>query len=249
MWCYDFAHRGRLDLTGDDVALANRVARMAESFSRAGERTHLSLHVSGSVTGAAPRTVLSLSVSSPPPPEWRRDPRAGISREVGSGLTTILERRSYVRTSQGVARTLRATGFAEGAQNHALEGLCERLSWLTVSLHALALPSARAQRVTSRAVHRVGTDAQFTRGAGFRWSARQQRGLEILRHRELAVASGAALCRWALYVVVCAPTLAVLKERVEETLSCARSGGLRLESGVGVQYEWLIFQLPGGPGW
>ena len=250
VWCYDFVHHGRLDLAGHDVALASRLARTAESLAESGERAHVALRVESSAeVDAAVRTVICLSVPSPPSSEWRRDPRAGLSPAIGAGVVALVERRDYVRTPHDVVRTLRAVGFAEATPENALEVLSERFSWLSISLHATVLPRERARRVTSRAVHRIDTDARFARGAGYRWSAHHERRLEALSQREYAVASGAALCHWALYVVVRAPTLDELKERVDETLGAARGAGLRLEKGVGLQYEWLLFQAPGGPGW
>jgi hypothetical protein len=146
-------------------------------------------------------------------------------------------------------RTLRATAFSPGRESEALEALSERAAWLTLSLHASVIPTARARRVTSRAVHRVGSDAALTRGAGFRWSARHEKELEALRSREASVAAGAALCQWALYVVVRAQSLAELRSRVAETRQVSRESGLRLDPGTGVQGEWFTYQLPGGPGW
>jgi hypothetical protein len=161
----------------------------------------------------------------------------------------MIERRHYVRTPGCVVRTLRVTNFAPGRASAALETLGEYGSGLSLSLHAGIVPLARARRLTSRAVHRVGTDAEFARSAGFRWSARDQKGLDALRDREESVARGAALCQWALYVVVSAPTVSELCRRVHDTREVARAAGLGLDPGVGVQGEWFIFQLPGGPGW
>jgi hypothetical protein len=239
-----------LDLCGRDVVLATRLARMVESFAGGGDRAHVALHVdTGERSGVPARTALSVSVAAPVPGEWRRHNAAGVPRSLSIGRTAMIERRHYVRTPRSVVRTLRVEDFAAGRAGVALETLGEYGSGLALSLHAGVVPLARARRLTSRAVHRVGTDAEFARGAGFRWSARDQKGLDALRDREEAVAQGAALCQWALYVVVSADTVSELRRRVHETREMARAAGLRLDPGVGVQGEWFIFQLPGGPGW
>jgi hypothetical protein len=248
VWCYDFVHRGRLDLANRDVALADRLAYLADSLAEAGEVAHLAIHVESSGSGLV-RTALSVTVPAVPPPEWRRDPRSGVARALAVGRTPLVERREYVRTAHEVVRTLRVASFAPGREAQALERLSEQLSWLTLSLHSSVLPASRARRMTSRAVHRMGSDAQLARSAGFRWSARREWELDALRQREQVVAGGTALCRWALYLVVHATSLAQLRSRVNELEEIARAAGLRLEAGVAVQSEWFAFQLPGGPGW
>jgi len=248
VWCYDFVHRGRLDLATRDESLARRLANLADSLADAGQDTHLAIHVEKACDGEV-RTVLSMTVPSRPSREWRRDARSGVSRLLSVGRTPIIERRTYVRAPDAVARTLRVSHFAPGRESAALERLSDELSWLTLSLHASVLPALRARRVTSRAVHRVGSDAQLARSAGFRWSARREWELEGLRQREQVVASGSALCQWALYLVVHASSLAQLRSRVHELVEITRSVGLQLDHGVARQAEWLAFQLPGGPGW
>ena len=250
VWCYEFTHRGRLDLSGHDLILASRLARMVESFAAGADHVHVALHVdTGERSGVGARTSMSVSVGAPVPSEWRRHSGAGVPRSLSIGRSAVLERRHYVRTPQCVLRTLRVSDYAAGRAGVALESLGEYGSGLTLSLHASVVPSARARRLTARAVHRVGTDAEFARGAGFRWSARDQKGLNALREREELVAHGAALCQWALYVVVSADTVSELRRRVHQTRDVARAAGVGLDLGVGVQGEWFTWQLPGGPGW
>ena len=248
VWTYDFAHRGRLDLAGHDVALALRLARMAESMATAGGDAHLALHVEA-CDDESVVTVLSTTSPVAAPAEWRRDRDARIPHTLRIGRNAMIERRDYLRTRDHVMRTLRVSDFAPGREASALETLSERVSWLTLSVHATVLPAVRARRVASRAVHQVGSDAHMARAAGFRWSARREWELETLRQREHAVAAGAALCQWALYVVVRASSLELLRRRVSEVTSVARAAGLRLDLGVSRQREWFEFQLPGGPGW
>ncbi len=250
VWCYEFAHRGRLDLSRGDVVLASRLARMVESFAAGGDHAHVALHVdTGEKSGAGARTSMSVNVAAPTPSEWRLRREVGIPRCLSIGRTAVLERRCYVRTLGCVVRTLRVADFVAGRTQAALEVFGEYGSGVTLSLHAGVVPLPRAARLTARAVHRVGTDAEFARGAGFRWSARDQQGLDALREREESVALGAALCQWALYVVVSAETVRELGRRVHETCDLARAAGLRLDLGVGVQAEWFTWQLPGGPHW
>lgn len=248
VWCYEMFHCGRLDLSGRDLTLAHRLGAMIESLAASGDRVHLSLTVDAP-RDAVPRTVLSMDVGTPPPSEWRLDPRAGVPRGLHEGRVALLERRGYVRTPHCVLRVLRVTRFSADREITALESLSELVAWLTISLHVAVIPATRARRLSERAVHRLRSDAHVTRGAGFRWSARHEQDLEALRQRESAVAAGAALCQWALYLVVRAPTLDLLRQRVDHTVQRAKAGGLAVDLGVGVQGEWFVFHLPGGPGW
>jgi len=250
VWCYEFVHCGRLDLSGRDITLARRLGRMAESLAASDDEAHLTLRVeSTDRDDEVPRTVLCMSVASPPPGEWRRDALAGVPRVVKPGRSPLVVRRDYVRTPQFVVRVLRIGRFAPGREASALEALSENPDWLTVSTHVAVVSARRARRLTERAVHRIGSDAQLTRGAGFRWSARHERELEAFRQREAAISGGAALCQWAFYLVVRASSLSQLRERVDQTLNIARAAGLRLDVGTGVQGDWFVWQLPGGPGW
>jgi hypothetical protein len=248
VWTYDFFHRGRLDLASRDVGLATRLVHMVDTLAAAGDDAHVSLHVDAGDDGSV-RTVLSTTVASIAPPEWRRDPRVGVPRTLVLGRNPLIERRHYVRTSDHVVRTLRVIRFAPGRETAALAALSERVSWLTLSVHASVVPAPRARRLTARAVHRVGSDAHATQAAGFRWSARREWELDVLRQREQVVAAGAALCQWALYVVVRASSLPQLRRRVAEVTVVARTAGVRLDPGSARQREWYAFQLPGGPGW
>lgn len=250
VWCYEFVHRGRLDLSGGDVTLATRLARMTEALATGGARTHLALHVdTGQGSGVDARTTLSVSVDSAVPQEWRRRNDGGVPRSLSLGRVVVIERRRYVRTPLAVVHTLRASDFAAGRASEALEALGQYGTALEISLHAGVVPRDRARRLTARAVHRMGADAHLSRGAGFRWSARDQRGLDAVGHREYAVTQGAALCQWALYVAVSAPNVGDLRRRVLEVRELARARGLRLDAGTGVQGDWFTYQLPGGPGW
>ncbi len=247
LWCYELTHRGRLDLSGAHAVLARRLAHLAESLALSDTPAHPALHVDVDRTGT--RTSLSVTSSAPPPLEWRpRSSPEGVGG-LATGRWAVLERRHYVRSARGLRRTLRVEGFAPGREAAALEALGDLGAWLSLSLHAEVLAVARARRTTARAVHRVGSDGALARAAGFRWSARRELELDTLRRREQAVASGAALCRWALYLVVCAATLPELRRRVDELEAVSRGAGLRLDRGTARQGDYFAYQLPGGPGW
>ena len=245
---YELSHRGRLDLSGHDAGLAARLAQLVEAIAEAGVGAHLALHVE-SREGAPPATTLSTTSPIVAAPEWRRVPDGGVPRTLRVGRNALLERRDHLRTRDGVLRTLRVSRFAPGRETSGLAALGERAAWLTLSVHAAVVPTARARRLAARAVHRVGSDAQITRAAGFRWSARREWELEALRQREQAVAAGAALCQWALYLVVRASSLEELRARVDDVVALSRAAGLRLDVGSARQREYFEFQLPGGPGW
>jgi hypothetical protein len=245
---YELSHRGRLDLSGHDTGLAARLTQLVEAIAEGGVGAHVALHVE-SREGAPPTTTLSTTSPIAAAPEWRRAGDGGVPRTLRVGRNALLERRDHLRTRDGVLRTLRVGRFAPGRETSGLAVLGEHADWLTLSVHVAVVPTARARRLTARAVHRVGSDAQVTRSAGFRWSARREWELDALRQREQAVAAGAALCQWALYLVVRASSLEELRARVDDVMAVSRATGLRLDVGSARQREYFEFQLPGGPGW
>ena len=250
VWCYEFVHHGRLDLSGRDVEVATRLAHLAQSLAASGKSAHLAVHVdTGDIRDSGSRVALSVNRPSQVPAEWRPRSDAAVPRSATTGRMPFIERRGYVRTSGGVVQTLRVRAFTPGRASDALVALGAAGTALEISLHANILSLVKARRVSARAVHRMGADAQFSRGAGFRWTASDQKSLDALRVREEAVAQGAALCQWALYVVVRAANVSELRRRVSETLEVARTRGVVLDRGVGVQGDWYVFQLPGGQGW
>jgi hypothetical protein len=247
LWCYDYSHRGRLDLAGRDHALAQRLSNLADSLALGGPGAHLSVHVES--REGVPRTTLSVTAPSLPPSEWRPMRTSEAPAGLRQGREPVLERRHYVRTEAGPERTIRIEGFAPGREDAALEALGAAGPGVSLALHAAVLPAQRARHLAARAVHRVGSDASLSRSAGFRWSARREFELDALRHREQSVAAGSALCRWALYIVVRAPTVRALEQRVDAVGAAAGAAGLRLDLGTARQGEWHVFQMPGGPGW
>ena len=245
--CYDFDHRGRLDLSGDDLAVARRLAAMADAVALSGEGAHVSVHVEPGPRG--PVTTLCTTAASAPPPQWRPHVTGAGAGSLAVGRRALLERRTYLRQDQGLCRVARVEGFAPGRETAAIESLSGAGDWISMSLHADVFAATRSRRLSARAVHRAGADGSVLRAAGFRASARRDVEFDELRRREQSVARGAALCRWALYVVVHAASLASLEQRSHELDARARAAGLRLDGGVGRQWDWYRYQLPGGLGW
>jgi len=193
-----------------------------------------------------------LPVGVAAPSGWA--PRNSLALEVleaASGTRAqLLERFTYVRTPDRLARTFRVLDFSSVPPTRGLlEELLRSLTPLDVALHVEVVGAERAQRVASRAVHRVGSDDSTTRAAGFRRTARSARNLERLAQREVLVAAGRSLLRLATFVVVSGSTYAELQARSAAVWRTSHDAGLRLERGWGRQGPWYRSQLPGGPGW
>ena len=236
-------HRGRLDLTDADRAVAGALAAaLGDASERTGAR-HVSLH-----TEPRRGTLLAAAPGSAPPPGWRVDD--GLL-EVFAGLGDAreglwLERWGYLRDEAGVARVWRV-GDLTAASEWSLASLAR--PGLTVAVHLEALSSARSRRRSEMLVHAERTDQIHDARIGRGRRARRQRDLARSRELEGDVAAGSPLAHLAVFVVARAPTLAALARRTAETESRARRLGLRLERGGGRQGPWFRAQLPGGPGW
>ena len=61
---------------------------------------------------------------------------------------------------------------------------------MDLAVHVEVVGALRAQRISARAVHRVGSDSQVSRAAGFRRSARAALSSERLSQCEELVANG-----------------------------------------------------------
>ena len=259
LWCngevafrgYELSHRGRLDLSARDVALAQSLAEFADAASAARSGQHFSEHVAHTSRGVT--TLLALPVDAPAPEGWAPNNDLAIQTATGSSNATtahVFERLSYVRTSHQLARLYRVRDFSFVPQRRSLlEQLLRSPSAVDVALHVDVVGGAAAQRVASRAVHRVGSDDETSRSAGFRRTARSSRNFERLAQRERLVASGRSLLRVAVFVVVRAETLEELRERSALVWRHAHDAGLRLDRGRGLQAAWYRAHLPGGPGW
>ncbi|HUX04662.1 MAG TPA: hypothetical protein VMV53_07145 [Acidimicrobiales bacterium] len=241
-------HHGRLDLSGSDVVLARSLAAFADALA-ASPRRHFSLHVRTGSTGA--RTLLS-TADAHAPEGWRRDDEL-IGDVVGSGMggaLWLMERWEYLRAPHELVQVLRVRDFTTAPAGAALLGRLQGASdHLTLAVHLDIVPRARAQRRVERAVHQHRSDGALTRAGGFRHTSRSERVSVRLAQREALVASGRSLARLGVYVLVRAPTLVELRERVARVVARANEGGLRCERGSGRQADWFCAQLPGGAHW
>jgi len=246
---FELEHRGRLDLSGRDEHVARALANVVDALGAARARRHVSVHV---LSDPPTTTVLALPLDARVPEGWRRAtglaPRLlgttpGASREV-------LERWRYLRSRDGVLCVFRVLDYNAVAPGRALlHDVLRRAQPSELSLHLDVVGGVKAQRQAARAVHRTDSDDAASRAAGFRRSARSARHLGRLAQREALVASGRALTRIAVFVVVRASTLGELRSRSDEVWRRAHDGGLRLQRGVGRQAPWWSAQLPGGPSW
>jgi hypothetical protein len=247
---YELDHRGRLDLSGRNVALAESLIALVDAASAASEDHHVSQHVTR--RGALATTMLTLPPSTPPPDGWRHC-NSLVGRSVhlvdGSSLE-FYERFTYLRADAELIRIFRVTDFSSVPESKSLlEHVLRTPIDVDVSVHVDVVAGAKAQRMAARAVHQMRSDDVTASAAGFRRTARASRGFERLAQREVLVANGRALVRLGVFIVVSASSLEQLHHDSAVLWRSAHDGGLRLERGWGRQLEWFRAQLPGGPGW
>ena len=243
---YALRHRGRLDLSGADLELARRVAQSLDALATAPGGRHASLHVVRDDDDVA--TLLCLGGRAPE--GWTRDD-ALLARVSGVGLADhlwLLERLSYLRTTDGVCRVLRVRDYS-AATVPLLAGLQRRRATTTVSLHLDVLDEARARRRVERLSHAATSNGAAASSWGFRETSRARRRVARTLEREARVAEGRALVRLAVFVTVRAARLEDLDDAVAGTVRAARECGLVLDRGLGRQAHWYCQSLPGGPGW
>jgi len=248
---YELVHRGRLDLSGRDVTIAEALAALADASSAARSGQHFSEHVvtmNGDVT-----TLLTLPLDVPAPDGWTLKNALAlevVGRTNDATSLRVLERFSYLRTTKQLARVYRVRDFSSVPETR---GLLEQLLRSSVpcdlAVHVDVVAGAKAHRLAARAVHRVGSDEATSRAAGFRRTARSSRNFERLSQREALVAAGRSLLRLAVFVVVRGESLDEVQRRSVQVWRHAHDAGLRLERGWGLQSRWFHAQLPGGPGW
>lgn len=247
---YELVHRGRLDLSGRDLALAEDLAGLADAASAARSGQHFSQHVLRCAGGTA--TLLALPGDVPAPEGWQLN--AALARTVlGVDETTeqrLLERFTYLRTPKELVRVYRVRDFSSVPRTRPLleQTLRSRVPF-DLTLHVDVVSGARAQRLAARAVHRVRSDDATSTSAGFRRTARSTRNYERLAQREVLVASGRSLAHLAVFVVVRGESLEEVQRRSSLVWRNAHDAGLRLERGRGRQLGWYLAQLPGGSGW
>ncbi len=242
---YALRHRGRLDLSGADLELARRVAQSLDALATAPSGRHASLHV---VRDDDVATLLCLGGRAPE--GWTRDDDL-LARVSGVGLADhlwLLERLSYLRTTDGVCRVLRVRDYSAAAVP-LLAGLQRGKARTTVSLHLDVLEDARARRRVERLSHAATSNEAAASTWGFRETSRARRRVARTLEREARVAEGRALVRLAVFVTVRATRLDDLDDAVDGVLRAAREYGLVLDRGLGRQARWYCQSLPGGPGW
>ena len=243
---YALLHRGRLDLSGADLELARGFAQTLDALATSPGGGHASLHVWREGVDVA--TLLCLGEGHAPE-GWRRDDDL-LARVVGVGLADhlwLLERLTYVRTTDGVCRVLRVRDYSAAA-TPLLAGL-QRRGATTLSLHADVIEDARARRRVERLSHAAASNGAAAGALGFRETSRARRRLARTLEREARVAEGRALVRLAVYVTVRAARLEELDAAVAAVVRTARECGLVLDRGAGCQARWYSQSLPGGLGW
>jgi len=248
---YELNHRGRLDLSGRDVTIAEGLGALADAASAARRGQHFSEHVRSSAVRTT--TMLALPIDVPPPDGWTLNTRLAfevVGVSAGAASLDLFERFSYLRASGQLLRLYRVRDFSSvPASRGLLEQMLRSPTPVDLSLHVDVVSAGKAHRLAARAVHRVDSDDTTTRSAGFRRSARSLRGIERLAQRETLVAGGRSLLRVAVFVLVRASSLEELHQRSRSLWRHAHDVGLRLERGWGLQAQWYRAQLPGGPGW
>jgi hypothetical protein len=247
---YELDHRGRLDLSGRDVGVAEALAALVDAMSAGNENQHVSQHVMRRHGDTS--TLLALPTEVPAPDGWRlRSSLAVDAVRVGDASSLqLFERFTYLRLPDQLVRVFRVRDFSSVPESRSLlEQILRTPVDLDLSVHVDVVAGAKAHRLAARAVHRVRSDEVTSSAAGFRRSARSSRSFERLAEREVLVASGRSLLRLGVFVVVSAESLEDLQRCSTIVWRRAHDGGLRLERGRGNQYEWFRAQLPGGPGW
>jgi hypothetical protein len=247
---YELVHRGRLDLSGRDVTLAEDLAGVADAASAARTGQHFSQHVVCQTSGTA--TLLALPGEAAVPEGWRVNP--SLARDVlgvGDSITQrLLERFTYLRTPNEIVRVYRVRDFSSVPRTRPLlEQTLRSSAPVDLAVHLDVVAGAKAQRLAARAVHRVRSDDVTSAAAGFRRTARSSRNYERLAQREVLVAGGRSLLRLAVFLVVRGDSLDEVQRRAALVWRSAHDAGLRLERGRGRQLSWYLAQLPGGSGW
>lgn len=247
---YELLHRGRLDLSGRDVTIAEDLAGLADAASAARSGQHISQHVVWHTNG--PAAFLALPGETTAPEGWRSN--SALAREVlGVGEATtqrLLERFTYLRTPNELVRVYRVRDFSSVPRTRSLlEQTLRSSAPFDLAVHFDVVEGAKAQRLAARAVHRVRSDDVTSSAAGFRRTARTSRSYERLAQREVIVAGGRSLLRLAVFLVVRGDSLDEVQRRAALVWRTAHDAGLRLERGRARQLSWYLAQLPGGSGW
>jgi len=248
---YELVHRGRLDLSGRDVANAEALRALADAASATRAGQHFSAHVFRRNDQRS--TLLALPPGVPVPDGWKKGndlARRVIGLDNDAPSLHLLERFTYLRAPEQLLRLYRVRDFnAAPSERGLLDAILKSSTPLDLALHVDVVSGARAQRLSARAVHQVGSDDATSRAVGFRRTARATRNYDRLAQREALVASGRALLRVAVFLMVRASSLEELHKQGDALWRHAHDAGLRVERGWGRQARWYRAQLPGGPSW
>jgi len=240
-------HRGRLDLSGADVHLAESLSVTLDAISQGPHGGHLSLHVTRAEDDR--QTWLALPPTMTAPATFAR-----ATDSMGHGVmatdVAVLERWRYLRLAQSVVQVWRVLDVRTSATSRPLlERVLRAPLPIDCTVHFEVLDANHAKQRTARAAHAQESDGAVARKAGYRQSARAQARLRNVAVREVLVAEGAALVHVAIFFVVRAASredLRAITPRVEGALA---QSGLRAQHGAGRQGPFLDWQLPGARGW
>ena len=238
-------HVGRLDLSGHDAVVTGHIRDVVGALSATSTGGHVTQLVTMSNEGAI--TMLSAPRASDLV-GWTIGQTMPLL-ETTDGKRLVREGWRGVRTIDGVYCVGRVETFRPDGEQSLLELLQRTGTPSMLSVHYAVVPSSRAPRIVGRAVHRRGVDETATRALGFRRSAVADRTLARLALREAAVASGHALVRVAVYLVVRGETLAEARTGVARITAMANDDGTRVRWGNGRQTQWFLWSLPGGLQW
>jgi hypothetical protein len=237
---YEFVHRGRLDLSGDDRTLDADIAGLLERVAGEGGGT-VTWHLS---------TRSNCSTSTLAVPAGTRPTRSFMSTDadkVDFSGPWILERWRYLRSAHEVL----ATFAVESSRAHPTEPVLRALMSFasdrdaTVAIHVMA--ASRANSVVGRHSHRWRANVALANLGGFRQRASTDSATHLLDEREREVAQGRALCQVDIFITLRAPTRRQLEVAALALREDARRAATRLERGNGRHALWFCSQLPGSP--
>jgi len=238
-------HVGRLDLSGRDRDVVATITDVAQTLAATSTGGHLSLVVEVDERDTTTFLCLKDRVSLT---GWRIGEDAPF-RARATAVRLVREHWRHLATIEGYATVVRLRGFTPWTDRSPLVPLQVAGVPLTIALHGHVVPQLRAMRMMGRAVHRLGSDATAVSALGFRRSARADIDLASVRAREERVASGHALMQLAVYVVIEAPSVAVLRSRWDGVRRVLRDHGVDVATGVGRQAQWFRWAQPGGLEW
>lgn len=239
---YEFVHRGRLDLSGEDRTLDTVMATELERVAGEGGGT-LSWHLVSTPDGST--STLALSAGTRPPRSFISSDGAALRL----GGPWLFERWRYVRSATDVLATFSLESSSASRAEPILRAVmpfgCNREA--SVLIHVTA--AQRANSVVGRHSHRWRANVALAALGGFRQRASTDASTHLLEERERDVAVGRALCRVEIFITVRAATKRELEVAASALREDARRVATQLVRGNGRHAVWFCSQLPGAPGW